>query len=83
MAGAPAALAEAAAAIAASTPQASQSPFAEAAGAVDAPEVGATSASFTELVGSAPEPPAAEPVVPDLPLGPYTFGARTIVPGKR
>jgi hypothetical protein len=40
--------------------------------------------SFSELASAVAEAPTAPaPVEPDVPLGPYTFGARTILPGKR
>ena len=43
-----------------------------------------TTSHFAELntePAPAPAPPA--PVLPEEPIGPYTYGARTIVPGKR
>jgi hypothetical protein len=47
--------------------------------------VAARQTSFSELADNAvPAAPAApDPVQPDVPLGPYTYGARTILPGKR
>ena len=39
--------------------------------------------SFTEIMSAPPAAPAApQPAAPELPLGPYTFGARNILPGK-
>ncbi|MDQ1714933.1 MAG: hypothetical protein QOC60_878, partial [Frankiaceae bacterium] len=50
--------------------------------AVAAPQAAAAPTSFNELMTAPPAPAVPEPVVPELPIGPYTYGARTILPGK-
>ncbi|MDQ1679668.1 MAG: hypothetical protein QOI42_527 [Frankiaceae bacterium] len=83
MAGAPATLAPPAPPQDAIAAQAVAQPVA-ATFSVPAAMPAAAQTSFSELASAAAEAPTAPaPVEPDVPLGPYTFGARTILPGKR